>query len=175
MSLRALVLLGLFSCLVAVSASAQNRGLRRNRATEGQPCQHVLTDMVPDLKPNVPKDRLAHVEIRWCEPAGPPLQIVAWKERAASPSIVLGIYRDTVESYLVADNVFAMVFPGGYDTVVVIQYARGEPRVAFTDSTHAEIWLANTNKGVEVTLDYGKGKKTVKRFSVSGSELTPPQ
>jgi hypothetical protein len=73
-------------------------------------------------------------------------------------------------------NVFAMVFPGPYDSIVVVQYQRGVPKVVFTDSTHAEIWLATTKRGVEVTVDYGNGKRAVKTFAVDENELTlaPP-
>ena len=68
-------------------------------------------------------------------------------------------------------NVFALVFPGSYDSVVVVQYTHGEPKVVFTDSTHAEIWLATTPSGLQITRDYGRGQKDVKTFSVSESEL----
>jgi hypothetical protein len=56
----------------------------------------------------------------------------------------------------------------------VIQYRHGEPKVVFTDSTHAEIWLATTRRGLEITREYGRGKKDVKVFAVSETELAPP-
>ncbi len=131
--------------------------------------------MVPDLKPGVPHEAAPRVEIRWCEPVGPPLQIAAWAERASSASFVLDMYRDSVSQIVMSDNVFAMVFPGGYDSIVVVQFQGGEPKVVFMDSTHAEIRLATTSNSVQVTLDYGDGRKDTKAFAVDESQLSVPE
>ena len=102
---------------------------------------------------------------------GNAMQIVAWKGGAGSPSLVMDIARFSLGPLLMDGNVFAMVFPGSYDSVVIVQYSHGEPKVVFTDSTHAEIWLATTPAGLRVTRDYGHGKKDVRTFSVNESEL----
>jgi hypothetical protein len=103
------------------------------------------------------------------------MQVVAWKQGADAPSTVLDIARFSYGPLLMDGNVFVMVFPGPYDSIVVVQYQHGEPRVVFTDSTHAAIWLATTDRGVEVTIDDGKGGRIVKTFAVNINELAAPQ
>jgi len=73
-----------------------------------------------------------------------------------------------------AGNVFAMVFPGPYDTVIVIQYQHGEPKNVYTESTHANVWLATTSRGVEVTLARGRGARSVRTFAIDDDQLTGP-
>ena len=99
------------------------------------------------------------------------MQIIAWSQGAQSPALALDVARFSLGPVLMDGNVFAMVFPGPYDSIVVVQYHLGQPRVVFTDSTHAAFSLAATPEGVEVTRDYGKGKKDVKLFEVNEAEL----
>jgi hypothetical protein len=142
---------------------------------ESQPCAEVVTDMVPGLNARLFDRRsLSHVEVRQCDSLGGAMQVVAWKGGSNLPSVVLNIARFSLGPLLMDGNVFVMVFPGPYDSIVVVQYHHGEPKVVFTDSTHAEIFLATARDRVVVTLDYGKGKKTVKTFKVDETQLSPP-
>lgn len=153
--------------VLTIVAFCQPQGDREG----SRPCQEVVTDMVPGLHARSAPEKLAHVEVRRCASLGNAMQVVAWKGGAGSPSVVLDIARFSFGPLLMAGNVFAMVFPGSYDSVVVVRYTHGEPKVVFTDSTHAEIWLATTPTGLQVTRDYGHGKKDVKTFPVNESEL----
>jgi hypothetical protein len=159
--------------LIVVTSAASRAEFRHPEDT--QPCPEIVTDLVPGLNARVARKGLPHVEIRRCDSIGGAMQVVAWAKDAELPSLVLLITRFSVGPILMAGNVFAMVFPGPYDSIVVVQYNRGAPKVVFTDSTHAEIQITETFRKVQVKLDFGGGKATTKSFTVDESQLEAPR
>lgn len=157
---------------VAALGFAGSHQVRADPAPTSSPCPEIVAQMTPGLHARTAGQDQPRVEVRRCQALGNAMQIVAWTQATRSAALVLDVARFSLSSVLMDGNVFVMVFPGPYDSIVVVQYLHGEPKVAFTDSTHAEILLGTTTSGVTVTLDHGTGKKDVKLFEVDEGELT---
>jgi hypothetical protein len=169
--MKRLLLLVFFSGIVPAMPAVDGRAEAPGR--EEALCDEIVTDLVPGVNRGASKTALAHVEVRRCAEYGG-LQLVAWRASDPAPAIVLGLNRFSIGQMLVNKNVAAIVFPGGYDVIVVIQYVHGTPKVAFYDSTHSRIRLAGDDQQVIVTIDEGTGKNSVtKSFRVSDDDLAP--
>jgi len=171
LDMKPILLLVLLSGVVAATPVIGGRA--EMPAREEAPCDEIVTDLVPGVNRGASKAALAHIEIRRCAEYGG-LQLVAWRASDPAPAIVLGLNRFNIGQMFVNKNVAAIVFPGGYDVIVVIQYVSGVPKVAFYDSTHSRIRLTGDDEQVIVTIDDGTGKNSVtKKFRVSDDDLAP--
>ena len=102
------------------------------------------------------------------------MQVVAWRAEATEPDLLLNISRFSLSQILMNGNVFVFVAPGGYDTVIVLRYEKGQPRVVLSESTHDIIRIFTTSKAVTVEFDSADDSPVSKHvFSVDEHELQP--
>ena len=136
-------------------------------------CEEVVSSLVLGINRGLSRTSLAHIEIRRCTQSNF-LQLVAWRASAANPTIALTLRRFSIGQMVLNNNVAAIVFPGGYDVIIVIEYLHGEPRIAFYDSTHSAICITGDDKRISITVDDGiENGKMVRSFPVSFEDLVP--
>jgi hypothetical protein len=167
-SLRLTILWVLLLCHL----SAQDSSRTAQRTIDSEPCSEVVLKMVPAIHSESTEKGLAHVEVRRCHDTGA-LQLAAWREQAEKPTLVLDISRFSLSQALMNGNVFAVIAPGGYDTVIVLQYKHGKPAVVFTDSTHSDIALSSDSGRVIVSFAVaGETTRESRTFQVDEDQVS---
>ena len=102
---------------------------------QAAPCPTVVTLLVTQFIFNVPIAELPRLEVRQCG-SEEELQIVAWKNKAKMPSLVIDTYDHTVVQAVARANIFVIETTGGpRDLVYVIVYRGGEPTLALKSVT----------------------------------------
>lgn len=157
------------------TATADNQSSGKDHREVQGLCSEVLATFVLGVHAHAGLAGLPRVEVRRCAPVGG-LQLAAWKAGANAPSLVTEIERFSLGQLLASGNVVAIEAPGPYDAILILQYRRGEPHIAFSDSTHDEIRLRSERNGVVLTLTNAQTrKKTVRRFKVNEHDLVVQQ
>jgi hypothetical protein len=126
-------------------------------------CPTILTALLPQLVFNVPTDKLRRVELRTCSDGN--IQIVAWQDKAADPTLVLDTERITVVQLVMSNNVFFVQTAGGTThRIQVILYRDGVPKIGFDRFTKYEPSVRVTTQTVYMELSDGSGKVERRAF-----------
>lgn len=139
-------------------------------APSPQLCPSVVTALVPQLIFRRPVTDLRRVEIRSCLPGTAEyLQLVAWEQRSPKPSLIVETDDFTVIQVLMRRNIFVIeTARGAYDTVNVIVYEGGKPRLALQQTVRDPAIIVTTpDDQVKVTLTPVHAETRSYSFSVT--------
>lgn len=131
-----------------VAASSAVRG-------EEDPCARIVGLLATEFVYKVPNSELARVEIRQCAPEdSSTIQLTAWPSgRTISPLIIRTDHFGVVQAIWRA-NVFVVETGGATrNQVLVISYARGEPKLVLKRLTQGTARVNIRSEEIEVVID----------------------
>lgn len=150
---------------VLLASSAAGQPLEK-----GEPCPVLLTTLAPQLMFRHPLNRLRRVELRSCRPgASENLQLVAWEDRSDKPSLVLETADSTVIQLFMRGSVFVIeTARDAYDTLMVIVYEKGRPRIALQQTVRDPATIAVSGDEVKITLRENQGPTRSYTYTIGG-------
>jgi hypothetical protein len=140
------------------------------------PCPVVGTMLVTQFISNMATDHLPRVEVRRCG-SEEALQIVAWKENAELPSLIVNTTDFTIVQAVARENVFLIETTGGpRDIVWVIVYEKGDPKLALKRVTKGTAIVKTNDAQMDVVISGiwkgdGKSQSESHSFRLSLDDL----
>jgi len=145
----------------------------------GKPCPNVVSTLATEFIYHVPAVTLPRIEVRHCSGGGDKLQLLAWRRDAATPALSVDTEDFGVVQVAARDNVFVVETSGATtNTVFVVNYERGEPKLIFRRVTHETATILVSPEAIELGISglspLGQPERTEKRrFPLDPHGLDP--
>ncbi len=140
--------------------------------TSTVPCSTVVGVLIPQIRYQVPPDRLARVEIRQCRADGiEELQLAAWASDSEEPEIVLNTSDFTIASAAISANTVVVITASRTrNQVYAVQFSKETPILSLHRSSRGRATIMVEYDHIAITVrNTGEGGPETYRFNADGT------